>query len=243
MQCKEIEAVLEKEGLSPLPESVRAHAASCAACGSLIADFSAILSVAEELPAEVEPPARVWVSLRNQLESEGIIKNTPDAAFIPQTSWLANLARILRGRALAAAAVGLVIFAAAVVQIERGRQSAGNAGPTVARTADAMPPPISLSEPLGATGQTLHQEEQSLPVVQPADFSNQGPMLNRVQNPVDASLRQNLKSLNQFIEECRRRLKEDPNDELAREYLSVAYQQKAELLSAMLDRGRSEERR
>jgi len=53
------------------------------------------------------------------------------------------------------------------------------------------------------------------------------------------SLRQNLKSLNQFIEECRRRLKEDPNDELAREYLSVAYQQKAELLSAMLDRGRS----
>jgi hypothetical protein len=55
----------------------------------------------------------------------------------------------------------------------------------------------------------------------------------------DTSLRQNLASLNQFIEECRRRLKEDPNDELAREYLSVAYQQKAELLSAMLDRGRS----
>jgi hypothetical protein len=67
--------------------------------------------------------------------------------------------------------------------------------------------------------------------VQPADFSTQ--------DSVDTSLRQNLASLNQFIEDCRRRLKDDPNDELAREYLSVAYQQKAELLSAMLDRGRS----
>jgi hypothetical protein len=82
-------------------------------------------------------------------------------------------------------------------------------------------------------GRTLRQEEQNLPMVQPVGgFAN----ADRV---VDTSLRQNLASLNLFIEECRHRLKEDPNDELAREYLSVAYQQKAELLSAMLDRGRS----
>jgi len=55
MQCKEIEAVLENEGLSPLPEAARAHVASCEACRGLIEDFSAILAVAEELPAEVEP--------------------------------------------------------------------------------------------------------------------------------------------------------------------------------------------
>ena len=95
------------------------------------------------------------------------------------------------------------------------------------------PAPIVNTEPLAETGQTLRQEEQNLRMVQPAGgFAN----ADRV---VDTSLRQNLTSLNQFIEDCRRRLKEDPNDELAREYLSVAYQQKAELLSAMLDRGRS----
>src|SRR5258707_9184141 len=121
MQCKEIEAVLENEGLSPLPEAVRVHAAACSACSNLIADFSAIVSTAETLPAEVEPPTRVWVALRNQLEAEGIIKHTADAAAIPQTSWLANVSRILRGRALATAAVGLVIVAAAVVQIERNK--------------------------------------------------------------------------------------------------------------------------
>ena len=232
MQCNEIEAVLENEGLLPLPEAVRAHAASCRACSSLIADFSAIVSAAETLPAEVEPPTRVWVALRNQLEAEGVIKTVSGAEVIPQTSWVRNLTEILRGRALATAAVGLVIVAAAVVQIERG--DLHNRGLRHVPV-EVTPPPILLSEPLGETGQTLHQEEQSLPIVQPADYSNQ----DRAEARVDLSLRQNLKSLNQFIEECRRRLKEDPNDELAREYLSAAYQQKAELLSAMLDRGRS----
>jgi hypothetical protein len=232
MQCKEIEAVLENEGLSPLPEAVRAHAASCSACSSLIADFSAIVSVAESFPAEVEPPTRVWVALRNQLEAEGVIKTTAVVPATPPAPWLESLAKILRGRALATAAVGLIIVAAAIVQIKISNQIKGPAAvPEVTKVAEIPAPPISLSEPLGATGQTLHQEEQNLPMVQQADFSNT--------DRVDLSLRQNLKSLNQFIEECRHRLKEDPNDELAREYLSVAYQQKAELLSAMLDRGRS----
>jgi hypothetical protein len=228
MQCKEIEAVLEQEGFSPLPEAARSHVASCGACRDLIEDFSAILAVAEKLPAEVEPPARVWVSLRNQLEAEGIIKTPAELLATTQLSWWDNLTNILSGRALATAAVGLVIVVAAVVQISSDRKLAK---PGLESIAQSAPAPIVMSEPLAETGQTLRQEEQSLPMVQNAGFSNQ--------DRVDASLRQNLASLNQFIEECRRRLKEDPNDELAREYLSGAYQQKAELLSAMLDRGRS----
>lgn len=225
MQCRDIEAVLENEGFSPLPEAVRTHAASCTACSNLIADFSAILSVAETLPVEVEPPTRVWVALKNQLEAEGIIKNATDAvAATPQASWLENLFRILRGRALATAAVGLVIAVAGIVQIQNG----GHGGQPPQSTVT----PIAPNEPLGPTGQTLRQVEQTVPMVLQAGTLSS-------QNVVDDSLRQNLKSLNQFIEECRRRLKQDPNDELAREYLSVAYQQKAELLSAMLDSARS----
>jgi len=221
MQCKEIEAVLENEGLSPLPEAARAHVASCHACRTLVEDFSAILAVAEQLPPEVEPPTRVWVALRNQLEAEGIIKSPAQIAERAHASWWESLSRMLHGRALATAVVGLAIVAAAVVQIERVPEK----GPST------TPAPISATEPFSDTAQTLRLEEQSLPMVQQADFSNQ--------NRVDASLRQNLAALNQFIEDCRRRLKDHPNDELAREYLSVAYQQKAELLSAMLDRGRS----
>lgn len=229
MQCKEIEAVLENEGLSLLPEAARAHVASCNACRSLIEDFSAIVAVAEELPAEVEPPTRVWVALRNQLEAEGIIKAPARIDEATRPSWWETLSRILRGRALATAAVGLVIVVAAFVQIGGDKL---NFRPVRDTVAQAPPSPFIPNEPLGDTGQTLRQEEQNLPMVQNAGLSSR-------QDVVDASLRQNLASLNQFIEDCRRRLREDPNDELAREYLSVAYQQKAELLSAMLDRGRS----
>jgi hypothetical protein len=56
----------------------------------------------------------------------------------------------------------------------------------------------------------------------------------------DASFRANLDTLDEFIAECKARLAQNPQDQLTREYLNVAYQQKAELLSAMMDSGRSE---
>jgi hypothetical protein len=56
---------------------------------------------------------------------------------------------------------------------------------------------------------------------------------------VDTSLRQNLKTVDDFIADCKHRVTEEPQDTLAREYLSGAYEQKAELLSAMMDRGGS----
>ncbi len=40
---------------------------------SLKPDLKSIVSVAHKLPAEVSPPARVWRSLRVQLEKEGIV--------------------------------------------------------------------------------------------------------------------------------------------------------------------------
>ena len=72
--------------------------------------------------------------------------------------------------------------------------------------------------------------------------------LNRTENDLpgpgnamaDAAMRANLRTLNEFIAECKDRLAENPQDQLTREYLNVAYQQKAELLSAMMDSGRSE---
>jgi len=56
---------------------------------------------------------------------------------------------------------------------------------------------------------------------------------------MDVSLRQNLDIVDKFIVDCEQRVKEQPQDELTREYLSGAYQQKAELISAMMDRGGS----
>jgi hypothetical protein len=211
MQCKDVESVVEQEGLVPLPEEAQAHVSGCRRCQALVADLATIVSVANELPAEVEPPARVWVSLRTRLELEGIIKEPVVAPAGEPTPWWQRFGDLFRTRAVATAAVGLVIAAAAVLQIQQ-----------------PSAPPVTHSDPILDTAMALNEQEHDLANMQLASTS-----------PVDTSLQQNLKQLDEFIADCERRLKEEPQDDLAREYLANAYQQKAELLSAMMDRGRS----
>src|SRR6266481_4189877 len=116
MQCRDVETVVEQEGLAPLPEAARAHVASCSDCQEFVGDLAAIVSVAKELPAEVEPPARVWLSLQAQLELEGIIKTPVAPAHGERSPWWHGFNDLFRSRALATAAVGLLIVAAGVLQ-------------------------------------------------------------------------------------------------------------------------------
>jgi anti-sigma-K factor RskA len=182
MQCKEVEVVLEREGFVPVPEAARAHLSGCSSCRSLIADLTEIVATAHLLPAEVEPPARVWTSLRSQLEEEGIIRSAAT-----HSGWL-NFSEFFRPRVWATAAVGLLIVAAAALQFQRPTTQ-----PTEARAYENIYENTSL---------TLSNDEAHLPAMQ--------------------------------------RAKEQPQDELTREYLSGAYQQKAELISVMMERGGSE---
>lgn len=209
MQCKEVEVVLEQEGFVPVPEAARAHLAGCSSCQNFIADLTAIVATAHLLPAEVEPPPRVWTSLRMQLEAEGIIRSTPRHA------WWPDFSEFFRPRALATAAVGLLIVAAATLQFQHPAPQ-----PTEARNAyDNVYQDTSL---------TLSNDEAQLPAMQLAGSSS-----------VDASLRKNLDIVDQFIVDCEQRVKQDPLDDLTRDYLTGAYQQKAELISVMMDRGGS----
>jgi hypothetical protein len=209
MQCKEVEVVLEREGCLPVPEAARAHLVGCNSCRNLIADLTAIIATAHLLPAEVEPPPRVWTSLRTQLEQEGIIRSaTPH-------SWWLGFSDFFRPRMLATAAVGLLIVAAAALQLQRSPTQ-----PNEARNVyDDLYQDTSL---------TLDNDEAHLPAMQLAGSSG-----------VDVSLRQNLDIVDKFIIDCEQRIKQQPHDDLAREYLTGAYQQKAELISVMMERGGS----
>ena len=209
MQCKEVEGVLEREGFVPLPETARAHLSGCVSCQSLLADLTEIVATAHLLPAELDPPARVWTSLRAQLEEEGIIRSSSG---VP---WWQGFSDLLRTRALATSAVGcLIILAAVVLQTHR------SAAPTEARNSYSIYSDTSLA---------LSNDEAHLPSAQFVGSSS-----------VDVSLRQNLDIVDKFIIDCERRMKDQPQDDLAREYLSGAYQQKAQLLSVMMERGGSE---
>jgi hypothetical protein len=210
MQCKEVEVVLEQEGWTPVPEAARAHLADCGHCQSLIEDLSAIVATAHLLPSEVEPPARVWKSLRAQLADEGIIKLP--AAAKPSTSWWNGFADLFRARVLATAAVAMLIAAAIGFQTHRPSQV----------------PATEAQNIYAGTATDLRNDEAHLTNMQLASDS-----------PVDVSLRQNLEIVDQFIADCEQRMKDNPRDDLTREYLSGAYQQKAQLLSAMMERGGS----
>ncbi len=220
MLCKDVEIVVEQEGLAPLPEAARAHVATCSHCREFVADLAAIVSLAKELPAEVEPPARLWLSLQAQLELEGIIKTPVVPAHGGRSSRWLGFNDLFRGRALATAAVGLLIVAAGALQL---RQPADAPLGTNASVAGPV-----WQIPFAQTAQVLNEQEIDLRNMQLASTS-----------AVDTSFRQNLQQVDDFIADCERRVHAAPQDELAREYLYNAYQQKAELLSAMMDRGGS----
>ncbi len=206
MLCREVEVVLEQEGWTPVPEAARAHLAGCGSCQNLVEDLTAIVATAHLLPPEIEPPGRVWTSLRAQLEAEGIIKTRA----AERDSWWHGFADMFRSRVMATAAVGLLIIAGVALQLQRP------SAPTEARDLYAD------------TASNLNDDEAQLMRMQLAGNS-----------VVDVSLRQNLDIVDRFIADCEQRVKEEPRDDLTREYLSGAYQQKAQLLSAMMERGGS----
>jgi hypothetical protein len=205
MQCKEVEVVLEQEGWTPLPEAAREHVAGCGNCQSLVEDLTAIVATAHLLPAEVEPPARVWVSLKAQLEQEGIIKSP--VAIAEKESFWAGFRDLFRSRVLATGVVGFLVVAAVTSQL--------------------LTPPTPQTEARNIFDDTaiaLNADEANLNQI---DLSSE---------PVDISLHQNLDIVDKFIADCEQRIKDEPGDELTREYLTGAYEQKAELISAMMER-------
>jgi hypothetical protein len=255
MQCKELESVLETQGLGQLSQDARLHLATCGACQGLVADLDTVISAAKALPAEVTPPDRIWISLRAQLQAEGLIKEPVEVA--DPSSWWESFTAWMKPRAFATVAAAALVLAAAVYVTRRphnpssgvaknqpAAESARPAQPQVTASAPASSPsPVNVRpkgpalskekdlapSPSESASFTLNQAELDVPNMQLAGNSQ-----------VDAALRQNLRTLNAFIAECEQHLKQNPQDEIAREYLNTAYQQKADLLAAMMESGRGD---
>lgn len=212
MQCHEFELSLEQNAFERLPADAAAHLGDCGQCRALVSDLEAIQAAARQLPAEVNPPERVWVSLRAQLEAENLIRKpvAGDREITEHRGWFAWLPR----PALAGAFLSVLLAAAVLIGVRsdfRRQQYA------------------TLREPQPATTLVASQ----LTAVEHHTVSALRP-----QNPtITASLRENLDIVDNFIALCEKSVREEPHNQLAREYLFGAYQQKADLLAAMMDRG------
>ena len=99
MTCKAFLNHLEPWMDGSHPPDAEAHLRNCPDCRNVIADLNAIRSEARSWNTEeVEPPARIWTSLRSQLEQEGLIRDDRSPQPQPSNSgwfsgWFAGLPR------------------------------------------------------------------------------------------------------------------------------------------------------
>ena len=220
IQCEEFERILEQQAIGALPKPALAHLEHCEACRALSADFDAIQGFASELGAEaIAPPERVWISLRNQLEIEGLIR---DPLADPRSIGHASVGwwTVFQRPVVAGAFLGLVLAAAGAVSYF------SNFPQTVVQSQLTLPQETSAVP----TADTVFKEEV-LTV-----GSDSIPGLQRQDTAVTDSIRRNLQIVDNFIAICEKSVREQPDNQMAREYLYGAYQQKAELLATATNR-------
>jgi len=209
MQCQEFLKDAERWMEGERDAAASAHLDACPRCRGLITDLDAVREGARLFEAEVEPPPRLWTAVRSQLEAEGVIR--------PSRTWADRLADFfpLQPRpALAAAYVAVLVVAAVLVSMQ-------GIGP--------------LEQQLALTPSA--QEAAALPAGSSLAAQQAVSSLDKRNPDVVRSYRESLRTVENVILECEMMIRKDPNDQLAREYLTGAYQQKAELISAIVERG------
>ena len=221
MKCNELEQILEQQADGPLPEPASAHINGCATCHALAADLEAIHALAIELGAEeVSPPERVWVTLRNQLEAEGIIyEPRPEPQSVKHGWWVA-----FQRPALAGAFLSLVLVAAGMIS------TMGNST-RITGQLSVVPQLVFQQDASGVHSAESVFKEELLTV-----SSENIPGFHQHDAAVTDSIRRNLNIVDNFIAMCEKDVREQPENEMAREYLYGAYKQKAELLATAMDR-------
>jgi hypothetical protein len=193
----------------------RAHVRDCPDCRGVIDDLGAIQESANAWGnIDPEPPSRIWTSLRAKLEQEGLIRDQRPGWIQGVGSWLEDLLKPIPRPALAGAYLAALVVAGAIVIAPSSRQLNQD------RWLDGTQ--VSI-KPLNAALDLAEQDTIS-------NLANYNPV-------VTASLHKNLAIVDNYIALCEKSVHDEPENELARDYLYQAYQQKADLLAEITEHG------
>jgi hypothetical protein len=191
--------------------AAEAHIRSCAQCSNLISDLDSIRDTASSLAADdPEPSARVWTALRAQLEDEGLIHAAPGSSetakrWLQETFWLRPRPVLAGAYLVALIAVGFALSGSSSLR--------NDSDLWMSRTQHS-------TQPLSAS---LATEEDTISLMAST-------------NPaVTASLRKSLAVIDNNIALCEKSVREEPQNEFARDYLYEAYQQKADLIAQVTE--------
>jgi hypothetical protein len=188
-----------------------AHARDCSVCRSFAEELNVIQSSAAALTvADPEPPNRIWIALRAQLSEEGLIhEKVRETVRVVARPRSTWLDGLFAAVPRPALATAYLILLCAL--------ALGLTGPSGLRIAPTPVFPVSAE---------LENAERS------AVFSVHGSP-----SPVASSLNHNLAIVDNYIVLCEKSVQEEPDNEIAREYLYRAYQQKVDLIAQMTERG------
>jgi hypothetical protein len=217
MQCDQFERILEEQGDASLPMAALAHMDVCEMCHGLAVDLGSIHDMAMELGTEgIAPPERLWVALRSRLEAEGIIRDARSARATASVGWWTAFQR----PAFAGAFLGLILVGATAISYR------ADFSPSVGFPELAIP---QQSAEVPSAESVFNEEVQTME-------NDAIPGIEKRDAAVSESIRRNLRIVDNFIVMCEKSVREQPDNEMAREYLYGAYQQKAELLAAATSR-------
>ena len=207
MNCVELQKSLaENEDGSGAEQ--QAHLRRCSDCSTLVAELNLIASSASALREAEEPSPRVWNSIEIALREEKLIRPLDSGrSLIPSLSSRWGWARWLApAAALLLIAVGLY-FRQHSISNQLARDAAKS----------AVHQPALDAELAGLNDDDLRQE-----------VAGQSPA-------VRAQYEDNLRQVNQYIEDAKNDVAANPNNEESRRALMEAYQQKGMLFELAMD--------
>jgi hypothetical protein len=184
----------------------RNHLKTCPECSALVAELDSIIAAAGDLRAADEPSPRVWNSIEIALRQEGLIR--------PQRADRSLLPSFSSRWAwtrwmVPAAAAALILLAIYIRQNSPAPQITHNSTPA---------PAVSDSAVAGLNDDDLLQEVAQLSPAVQAEYAD------------------NLRNVNEYIQDAKGVVAANPNDEEARRSLMEAYQEKAMLFELAMDR-------
>jgi hypothetical protein len=188
-----------------------AHVRDCPRCRSVVEEFKMIQTSAQEWGnTENEPPPHLWNSLRAQLVQEGLIRQQSK-----RPGWFSGWWAALPRPALAGGYLAILIAVAF-----------GLSGPVNQRINRArwLEGTQNSTTPLRAQFASVERNAR------PSQASDSNPI-------VTASFNKNMVIVDNYITLCEKSVNEEPENELARDYLYDAYQQKADLIAQLSERG------
>jgi len=215
MNCDQFENQLERWMEGERGGDAEAHLRSCPRCSSLVEDLDSIHSAARSIGAVEEIPSeRLWLSIRAQLEHEGLIHET-----VPQergswavSNWFAEIFSAVPRPALAGA------YLVALIAIG-----------------------IAVAHPNYRPANSAWDQDSTGTLSAHLDTAEHDTFTLRDSEPdVAATLHKNLAIVDNYIALCEKSVQQDPDSEIARDYLYDAYRQKADLLAQMTERGDGE---